>query len=48
MNFKGELDRLIQQIFAELRTDFDLINHLYDSLERRFQYVLDNNGDWCV
>lgn len=43
-----ELRRLITRIWDELRSDVDLVHRLYASLKRRFQYVLDHNGDWCV
>lgn len=43
-----ELKILITRIWDELRGDIELVHRLYASLERRFQYILDHNGDWSV
>lgn len=45
---QDELRLMVQKIWDDLRTNTELIQHLYDSLERRFKYVLEHDGDWCV
>lgn len=43
-----ELDKMVHNVWESLRSDTQLIENLYGSLEKRFQYIVDTNGDWSV
>lgn len=45
---KAELNKMVQRIWEVLRCDSGLVQRLYESLERRFEFVLNHNGSWCV
>lgn len=45
---RAEIRDLVMRLWENLRTDTALVERLYKSLERRFRFVLENNGDWCV
>lgn len=39
-----ELDKLVHDVWEELRLDTQICEKLYDSLEKRFEYIINHNG----